>query len=248
MPFTLCPALLAPIRRRLIADDACSVRINVDRMLLAAEDAVSQPPGVKAVKRPLFDENGEEIPNKRRRKKDKTVVPAVQLINVDGRIDISEAEVKEDADAVEGTVTVTPLASTPKKRGRPRKIKANEPANNLDGAGQVQHEAKDKAPRPRPPKPVRVVKEKPSYPCVFCPSLSTDHLLPVFEPNDQVRSASKATDGKVLAHLACAQAIPEVWIAEEDWDGKRQEVVLGSGNIVKDRWNLVSRQCKGAVT
>jgi hypothetical protein len=211
-------------------------------MLLAAEDAVSQPLGAKAVKRQLFDENGEEIPNKRRRKKEKTVVPAVQLINVDGRIDISESEVKEDVDAVEGTVTAAPIATTPKKRGRPRKVKADELANNLDGAGPAQHEVKDKAPRPRPPKPVKIVKEKSSYPCVFCPSLSTDNLLPVFEPNDQVRSASKATDGKVLAHLACAQAIPEVWIAEEDWDGKRQEVVLGSGNIVKDRWNLVSTQ------
>jgi hypothetical protein len=211
-------------------------------MLLAAEDAVSQPPGVKTVKRQLYDENGEEIPNKRRRKKDKTVVPAVQLINVDGRIDISAAGVKEDVDAVEGTVTATPVTVTPKKRGRPRKIKPEEVTHDADGAGAAQLEVKDKAPRPRPrpSKPVRIVKEKPSYPCVFCPSLSTDNLLPVFEPNDQVRSASKATDGKILAHLACVQAIPEVWIAEEDWDGKRQEVVLGSGTIVKDRWNLVS--------
>ena len=95
-------------------------------------------------------------------------------------------------------------------------------------------------------KPPRlVVKQVPSYPCLLCPSLATDDLLPISYPSDDLRARSKATDGSVMAHLSCVNSIPEVWVDDREGEGM---VVRGADDIPKERWNLVSSTSDSADT
>jgi hypothetical protein len=99
--------------------------------------------------------------------------------------------------------------------------------------------AAKKAPKP---KKVAVVKEKVIYPCLFCPSLSTDDLCPVYDPNPFVRSQWKGhADDHPLTHLMCAQSTPECYFHEEEVDGKNVIWVLGVNEVVKDRWTGLVR-------
>lgn len=85
-----------------------------------------------------------------------------------------------------------------------------------------------------------VVKEIPSYPCVFCPSLDVDDLLLVLEPSEDVVARSQSRGGLVLAHLSCVNSIPEVWIEDRLVGEQTIPVVMGVNGITKDRWNLVT--------
>jgi hypothetical protein len=92
------------------------------------------------------------------------------------------------------------------------------------------------------PKPVKIVKERPTYYCLFCPSLSPVDLCPVYEPNDFVKSQWKGQPGGIIAaHLNCAQSTPECYFLEEEVDGVEKIWIMGANDVVKDRWNkLVS--------
>jgi hypothetical protein len=219
-------------------------------MLAAAADAVALPEGTMLVKRRRLDDGNTPTPVKRRRRanesdpasvitttdstvEEKGAIPAVHSIYPDGRIDLGIIE------EVEGV----PLF--PQKRGRPSKFKSAGDGKQADATTST----REKGAPTRTPKVKPVVQQKKiSYPCVFCPSLSTEQLLPVMNPTDQVRAASRSKDGRTMAHLRCVQGIPEVWVGEEEWEGKRQEIVLGVEMIVKDRWNLVSDLFNGTAT
>lgn len=91
----------------------------------------------------------------------------------------------------------------------------------------------------KPPKP-SIVKEIPSYPCLLCPSLSTEGLIPVLDPSEAVKAHSRSRDGSIMAHHACAVAIPELDLQEVDIDGVPVMHVASTDLIPNDRWNLVS--------
>ena len=93
---------------------------------------------------------------------------------------------------------------------------------------------------PRPVKPV--------YSCVFCPHPSTVGLLPVYQPSERIRNMVKDPNARAMAHVACARCIPELSIAtveEEiglDSTKRKRVVVLGSEQVAKERWGLVSQR------
>lgn len=90
------------------------------------------------------------------------------------------------------------------------------------------------------PKPVKIIKEKPVYYCLFCPSLSPVDLCPVYEPNDFVKSQWKGQQGGIIAaHLNCAQSTPECYFYEEEVDGVEKIWIMGANDVVKDRWNAL---------
>ena len=98
---------------------------------------------------------------------------------------------------------------------------------------------------PPPPKP----KEPETFPCCLCPSMSKECLLRVQDPPAWWYSSdnAEAAKGPCMAHVDCANVIPETWvdeieIGEPDMDGVRpkENVIFGVDGIVKDRWNLVS--------
>lgn len=92
---------------------------------------------------------------------------------------------------------------------------------------------------PRPPRPV--------YSCVFCPHPSTVGLLPIYEPSERIRNMVKDPSARAMAHVACARCIPELSIAtvEEEYGlepiKRKRVVVMGSEQVAKERWSLVSR-------
>ncbi len=136
--------------------------------------------------------------------------------------------------------------NTPRKR-----LRAESAAN--DGIAVVEPDADDAKPPlpvkgmkqnklrllPTKTKPV-VVKEIPSFPCLFCPSLDAEDLLLVYEPSQEVKARSKSLGGGTLAHLSCANSIPEVWVEDRLVGEMTIPVVMGANGITKDRWNLVS--------
>lgn len=92
---------------------------------------------------------------------------------------------------------------------------------------------------PRPSKPI--------YSCVFCPHPSTVGLLPIFEPSERIRSLVKDPNARAMAHVACARCIPELSIAtleeqhgEEQVVQRKRIVVMGTEEVARERWNLVS--------
>ena len=93
--------------------------------------------------------------------------------------------------------------------------------------------------KPRP----MMVKEIPSYPCLFCPSLDSDDLLLVNEPSEDVIARSRRREGPITAHMSCANSIPEIWVEDRITNGLMVTVVMGAGAINKDRWNLVIVVC-----
>ncbi|KAG9095934.1 hypothetical protein FRC06_009228 [Ceratobasidium sp. 370] len=74
-------------------------------------------------------------------------------------------------------------------------------------------------------------------PCCLCASTETSGLLPVRNWVAQ-GSPERATSSK-QAHEACAQAIPETWVAEST-SGK---FVCGIESVVKERWALKCSVC-----
>lgn len=97
---------------------------------------------------------------------------------------------------------------------------------------------KDKAPK------AVIVKKITSYPCLFCPSLATDDLRPVHEPTEAVRAQSLATDGRVMAHHACALGIPEVSVEDVLTDGQAVPSIVGAEFIEAARWKLKCQVCE----
>lgn len=97
------------------------------------------------------------------------------------------------------------------------------------------------------PKPVIVVKEIPSYPCLFCPSLSTDNLRPVHNPPDAVRahSQSRNPQDQLFAHHECALGIPEVGIRDVmvDEQGTLVQHIVDTERIETARWKLRCHCC-----
>ena len=144
---------------------------------------------------------------------------------------------------------------TPRKRLR-AEMDQEDDAKSLDGSEvvEVKPSLPVKAMKQKKPRlsmkiePVRaVVKEIPSYPCLFCPSLDAENLLRVFEPSDDVAVRSRSRNGLILAHLSCANSIPEVWIEDRMVSEQMTTVVMGANAITKDRWNLV-RPCTAVMT
>lgn len=91
----------------------------------------------------------------------------------------------------------------------------------------------------KPPRVPVVSRAAVSYPCVLCVNTSTQGLLDVFEPSDQVKHLSKSGDGVVRAHEVCANSIPETWISELEGGVGLKPVVAGVNEIGKARWSLV---------
>lgn len=98
-----------------------------------------------------------------------------------------------------------------------------------------------------PPKP----KEPDTFPCCLCVSMSQEGLLPVQDPPAwwyEPGCAEAAGGQPCMAHAVCADVVPETWVDEvevgdpdENGERKKEVRVYGVDGIVKDRWNLVSR-------
>ncbi|KAF8742797.1 jmjN domain, partial [Rhizoctonia solani] len=84
-----------------------------------------------------------------------------------------------------------------------------------------------------------------SFPCYLCASEDIEGLLPVHESSREgasptrrgMNAGQKAEDLRI--HQACAEAVPETWIAFIEG----QKYVCGVENIVKDRWTLKCSLC-----
>jgi hypothetical protein len=97
---------------------------------------------------------------------------------------------------------------------------------------------KDKAPKPH------IIKVPTSYPCLFCPSLASHDLKPVHEPTEAVRAQSQSTDGRIMAHHACALGIPEVSVEDVLVDGQAVSTIVGAEYIEAARWKLKCVACQ----
>jgi hypothetical protein len=93
----------------------------------------------------------------------------------------------------------------------------------------------------RKPKIVQPAEVEVSRPCLFCPSLATEGLLPVYNPS-AVASYSKSFTKQqgIYAHESCARAIPEIYMEDVRSGDRIVQCVMGAETIPKDRWNLVS--------
>jgi hypothetical protein len=94
-------------------------------------------------------------------------------------------------------------------------------------------------------KPV-IVQEVVSYPCLFCPSLSTDDLRPVYAPSEAVKAYSQAVnkDQGIMAHHSCALGIPEVGIQDVDIDGAPVLHIVDTDRVETARWKLKCARCE----
>lgn len=93
----------------------------------------------------------------------------------------------------------------------------------------------------RKSKPTKAAETEVSRPCLFCPSLAVDDLMPVFNPTSAVVAQSRSSQKAfgIMAHETCARAIPEAYMEDVRVDDKVIACIMGTENIPKDRWNLV---------
>ncbi|WVN90424.1 uncharacterized protein L203_105660 [Cryptococcus depauperatus CBS 7841] len=82
-----------------------------------------------------------------------------------------------------------------------------------------------------------------SCPCLFCPDLGTEGLLPVFKPQRKVYARWKPRQGEMKVHHSCALAMPGVGIEDKEIDGKWEAFVVGVENVESARWNLKCLLC-----
>lgn len=92
-------------------------------------------------------------------------------------------------------------------------------------------------------KPV-IIQETPSYPCLFCPSLSTESLRPIHNPTNSVRAHSQSKDENLMAHHDCALGIPEVGIQDLQVDGQAIQHIINTDSIDPARWKLKCQCCQ----
>lgn len=93
----------------------------------------------------------------------------------------------------------------------------------------------------RKPKNIKPIEAEVSRPCLFCPSLATDGLLPVFNPAAvSYHSKSFTKQQGIYAHESCARAIPEAYMEDVQSGDRLVQCVMGAETIPRDRWNLVS--------
>lgn len=198
------------------------MRIDVDKMLKDAEDAVHQPPGVKAPKRRT---EGEVRPRKKI-KLEEVEAPPVQI-----------------RPAPTETIHLSPRTPEPPAIPEPTVVGPSEGvvSNNVANV-----EPKSAAPldptRPKRPYTKRksIIKmAAPDYPCLFCPSPDPTDRIVVQDPSNEIMKKWKG-QGPIMAHIRCAQATPEINIVDSIVDGKTDTVVSGVDAIAKDRWRLVS--------
>ncbi|WWC69000.1 uncharacterized protein I206_102936 [Kwoniella pini CBS 10737] len=150
---------------------------------------------------------------------------------------------------------------TPRKRAKREVGIINEPTEDDANASmeaeeeQMNAEPKEPVMRKRKPKsiidlsPTRprlspaIIKESPTYPCLFCPLLSTEGLLPILEATETVKSMWKPRKEEIRIHHQCALAMPGVGIEDKEVEGKTKTYVVGLENIEMARWNLKCGAC-----
>ncbi|WRT65470.1 uncharacterized protein IL334_002413 [Kwoniella shivajii] len=89
-----------------------------------------------------------------------------------------------------------------------------------------------------------IVIGNPVYPCLFCPSLELEGLLPVFEPTDTIKNIWKPRTKSIQIHHQCALAMPGIGIEDRELDGKLLTYVVGLENIEQARWKLKCGACQ----
>ncbi|WVR04028.1 hypothetical protein IAU60_001027 [Kwoniella sp. DSM 27419] len=95
-----------------------------------------------------------------------------------------------------------------------------------------------------PSRPTAIVKENPTYPCLFCPGLGKEGLLPVRDPPENVKNQWKPRTGEIKAHHSCALALPNVGIEDIEVNGRTRTFIMGVDNIESARWNLKCAVCQ----
>ncbi|WVW79774.1 hypothetical protein I302_101744 [Kwoniella bestiolae CBS 10118] len=96
----------------------------------------------------------------------------------------------------------------------------------------------------RPKLQPAIVQENPVHPCLFCPSLDKEGLLPALEPTDAAKSNWKPRTGEIRVHHQCALAMPGVGIEDREVDGRLITYVVGLENIESARWSLKCGACE----
>lgn len=115
------------------------------------------------------------------------------------------------------------------------------PFRDVDGPmTKIQLNADPKIKPVKRQKIVKIEQERPTFPCILCPSQSTEGLLPVWDPSAHVIPMGMSRDGVMRAHLACCRSLEEVDFYEDNVDGSPRLVAVDVNRISKDRWNLVS--------
>jgi hypothetical protein len=193
-----------------------SVRINVDEMVAERELVEAIEEERKAAK-----------PRKRRR------------IDEDTKIeDPSTPQAEEPTPRKPRRITIVRHDDA---EGLPVETEVQEttmPVNDMDNKKRKITIKREKVAKPA------IVKEVTSYPCLFCPSLAVDDLLPVHDSLDAVRVHSHSQDAKLMAHYSCALGIPEVSVEEVVVDGQPVLSIVGAEYIEAARWKLKCYVCE----
>ncbi|CED84781.1 DNA damage-responsive repressor GIS1/RPH1, jumonji superfamily [Phaffia rhodozyma] len=103
---------------------------------------------------------------------------------------------------------------------------------------------------PKPKAPVVAKPKDIEYPCILCPSLDTDDLLPVGSVPSFIAHKSKEREKVWYAHTSCAYTIPETYFVDvpnddmtDSCDQSFTQIVQGIDLIPKDRWSLNCAAC-----
>ncbi|WWC59996.1 uncharacterized protein I303_102559 [Kwoniella dejecticola CBS 10117] len=196
-----------------------SVHIDVDEMIAKEEKRLNG-------EQELLDAIKEERQNKRPRKRptaEQAETPRKKVKRQDGVIlEEEEAPAGSEMGAEDEIVVNVPKAPVMRKR-KPKSVIDLSPT--------------------RPKLKPAIVKENPFYPCLFCPSLTAEGLLPVLEPTEYIRNIWKPRTEQICIHHQCALAMPGVGIEDREVDGKLGPVVVGLENIESARWGLKCAAC-----
>ncbi|WWC87482.1 uncharacterized protein L201_002372 [Kwoniella dendrophila CBS 6074] len=194
-----------------------SVHIDVDEMMAKEEKRMNG-------EQELLDAIAEERQNKKPRKRVHGDYPATSRKRMKREVEIADGDSDADQSLVEEE-EINSVSKIPVMRKKIPKLIINLASTNSD------------------PQPV-IIKENPVYPCLFCPSLDKDGLLPVLDPTDTVRNIWKPRTEEIKIHHQCALAMPGVGIEDQETDGKLVTYVVGLDNIEQARWNLKCAACE----
>ena len=174
------------------------------------------------------------------------IVPCCSVrIDMDELLGEQEKRIKTEQELIDAIENEKSSDGAQRRRKRPR-------PSIVDGDGILDNDGipvngmtQKKTIIPLSKKSRAAIVQAPTYfPCILCPNIDENELVPVFEPSATIQAMRKSADGIARAHGACINSTPEVWVEDREVDGRIQTVVVGVDGISKDRWNLKCQSCK----
>ncbi|WWD16757.1 hypothetical protein CI109_101189 [Kwoniella shandongensis] len=194
-----------------------SVRIDVDEMLAKEERRLK---GEQELLEAIAEERRTKKPRKRQTLEGSDGPRKRARITED--VEISEADLSLEVDDSTFDAETKPKIQVMRKK-KPKEVIDLNPGQ----------------PKSKP----AIVKENPVYPCLLCPGMEVEDLLPVWEPPESVKAIWRPRTDEIRAHHSCALAMPGVGIEDREVAGVVKTYVVGAENIENARWNLKCAAC-----